>query len=83
MGNDGKELYRCKDLMRAAALLALGVPLSGLNSRGRFYDFLFEDSKRCESIEQSWWRGDLEVNAVKYADSVKRLKNMVFSRKDR
>jgi len=83
MGYDGEELYRCKDLMRSAALLALGIPLSGLNSRGRFYDFLFEDPEKCRVIEQEWWRGTLQVNAVKYADSIKRLKNMVYARKDR
>lgn len=73
--------YECKDLMLAAALLALDVPLVGLEPRDRYYNFVFDDYRRGKEIELMWWAGKLTVSATKYADSIKRLKSLIYSQK--
>ncbi len=77
-----KDTYQSKDLMFSAALLAEGVPLFGARTDdgNSFVTFVFDDRKKCDDIEKQWWAGKLKVNAQHYADSVKRLKNLIHSR---
>lgn len=76
-----KNTYQCKDLMLAAALLACDVPLLGLESHGRYFTFVFTNLYQCKEIERKWWSGNLMVPATKYAESIKRLKNLIYSKK--
>ncbi len=67
--------------MLAAAFLARNVSLLGLEPHGRYFNFIFDDSEHRKEIEQQWWSGTLNVKAVKYADAIKRLKNLIYSKK--
>ena len=77
-----KNTFRCKDLMISAAFIACDVPLLNLEYRGHFFDFIFDDPARCKDIERQWWLGNLRVYATKYAEAIKRLKNLVYAKKD-
>jgi len=72
--------YRSKDLMLSAALLATGLPLKDTENEGSHVVFLFDDFSRAENIEQEWWSGSLTVNAIKYSESIKRLKSLVHAK---
>lgn len=81
MKNTMNDTYQCKDLMLAAALLTCDVPLLGLESQGRYFTFVFDSPEKCRQIEQQWWAGKLMVSATKYAEAIKRLKNLVYSKR--
>ncbi|MBU1091886.1 hypothetical protein KKA27_03445 [Patescibacteria group bacterium] len=74
------EEYYTKDLMFAGALLALGIPLIATRNTDDYLVFAFGTPKEAEQAEREWWAGTLFVNATKYAEAVKRLKNLVYSR---
>lgn len=73
--------YQSKDLMFSAAVLAEGIPLINAvtNSEDGYLTFVFDDFERCSDLERKWWSGSLTVNATRYAEAIKRLKNLVYS----
>lgn len=73
--------YKTKDLYEASALYASGMTLQTLNSEGNQFWFVFSDDSSCQKISDHYWQGSLELNAKKYADAVRTLKDRVFSRK--
>lgn len=80
MNRNYSQTYRSKDLMLSAALLAKGFPLMGTENEGTHVVFLFDDFSKAKDIEQEWWSGSLIVNALKYSESIKRLKNLVHAK---
>ena len=76
-----EQTYSTKDLYEASALYASGMPLSTLKSDGNQFWFIFLNSEECKKISDGYWRGSLDLNAKKYADAVRTLKDRVFSRK--
>lgn len=76
-----KDTFESKDLMLSSALLATGVPLLNVRDERNYLVFIFGDSDKCKKLERQWWAGTLLVNATKYAESVKRLKGLVHSKR--
>ena len=72
--------YQSKDLMLSAALLAKGVPLLDAKDSGGYLIFYFGEPDECQKIEREWWLGELLVSAPKYAEAIKRLKGLIYSR---
>lgn len=83
MTNQG---YRTKDLYEAAFLYTKGCKLIALDRQGwraQFW-FVFENRKEqeCERLANAYWSGDAEVKAVVFVDSIRKLKDRIFSQKD-
>lgn len=72
--------YFTKDLGEAAALVAKEVKLSRLEKDSSFYWFVF-DRKSCEEITAKYWSGELQLDAKKYNDSLRSLKDRLFASK--
>lgn len=78
---DEKYTYHTKDLAEAAAILAKGRRLLRLQPQEDYFLFVFEDEKQCEEIANSFWSGELRVNAKGYADALRTLKDRIFARR--
>lgn len=72
--------YLTKDLGEAAALYAKGVSLIKLQKDSGFCWFVFEGIK-AQSISNKYWSGKLSVDAKKYNESLRSLKDRLFAQK--
>ena len=63
-----------------AALTALGFPLLGIKrGAGSKSLFLFEQSDELVETAQRYWRRSLEIDAMTYFNSLKAIKNQLYS----
>lgn len=72
--------YKTKDLHEAAYLIAVGSKLARLEREINYFHFVFEDSKKCEELSNSFWSGEATVNAKEFVDAIRSLKDRIFSR---
>jgi len=74
--------YRCKDLFEGSLLYSKGQKLLRFEPEGDFFWFVFEnDNDLCESLANSFWAAEIEVNAKHFSDAISTLKNRIFSLK--
>ncbi len=73
------DAYKTKDIGEAAALYSSNIKLLRLDNGDNFYWFVFE-SNNAETIANSYWSGELILKAKVYYDSLRTLKERVFSR---
>ena len=78
--NDG-DVYQTKDLYESALLAACNLKLLRLVKETDFYWFVFENKTRAEELSSKFWQGEALVNAKAYAESIRGLKNRIFSRR--
>ena len=71
--------YETKDLYEAAFLYASGCTLLGLDKSDKEFYFIFSEASFCTSLSNNYWNYSSEINAKKYADSIKCLKERLFS----
>lgn len=74
-----KNQYRTKELSEAAALLTKGQQIVDIERQGRICWFIFNNKELCEDLANKFFFSDLSVNARDYFESVKRLKNRIFT----
>lgn len=74
--------YQTKDLHLAAGILAHGGELSTVEWRGRVAWFQFNSPDRCRDLESDYWGGRLTVVALRYSESMRTLKMLLFSAQD-
>lgn len=77
--NKQKE-FHTRDLSEAAAVLASNIKLLRLEEGQGFYFFVFED-KNTQTLCDRFWAGELTVDAKKYSDALRTLKDRLFARK--
>lgn len=80
INNPSPKEYFTKDLGEAAAIVAKGVKLSRLEKDSSFCWFVF-DKKSSEEISNKYWSGELQLDAKKYSDSLRSLKDRLFAQK--
>ena len=73
--------FRTKDLYEASVIYALGKKLLRLEGGSNQYWFVFADNEGSKRISDSYWAGDIEVNAKSLVHSIKDLKDRVFAQK--
>ena len=71
--------YRTKDLSEASFLYASGQKLITLESDNERFWFVFEDKQACQHLIDAYWRKEAMVNAKEFADSLRSLKDRIFS----
>ena len=72
--------YRTKDLSEASFLYASGKKLTKLEQDNSKFWFLFDDKPSCEQLVEAYWQKDAIVNAKEFADAIRSLKDIIFSR---
>lgn len=73
--------FRTKDLYEASVIYALGKKLIRLEGGSNQYWFVFADNEGSKRISDSYWAGDVEVNAKVLVHSIKDLKDRVFAQR--
>jgi hypothetical protein len=72
--------YETSDLGLAAALLASGVGLVGVNKQNpKRAVFVFTDSPHVQEAVADYWDDKLFMSALTYFDATKRLKTRLYS----
>ena len=72
-------MFETFDLGLAAALISKGQELHDMTSEGKKYKFVFEEEKECKEMADGYWNDTVKVPARKYFDTVKMLKNRMYS----
>ena len=78
-GDSNNSLYRTKDLYLASLIYASNERLVKMESGGKHYIFVFQDSERCEAIASSYWQNVCLINAKAFTDAIRTLKDLIFS----
>ena len=74
-------MFKTTDIWQAAALMARGHRLKGLEKIGyKSVAFLYEDSEEVKQQAEDYMYGSLEVDALTIAQSTKTLKGQAFQR---
>lgn len=71
--------YYVKDLYEASFLYASGINLLRLERDKANYYFIFSDRHQCEKLRDLYWSYNASINAKKLVDSIKSLKERLFS----
>lgn len=72
--------FQTRDINEAAACLAVGLKLIRLEEGNGFYWFIIGSNKGQEVCNQ-FWAGELTVDAKKFSDALRGLKDRLFARK--
>lgn len=68
------------DLGLAAGLVSAGCPVSHLDkSQPQKVQFMFERKEGLDEVIQLYWANSLQVSALEYFNSIKMLKNRIYS----
>lgn len=73
-----KNLYRTKELYFASILYALDVKMVEFTREGRVCWFDFADKEKCEDVYKKFISKDLMVNAKRYEEAIRTLKDLIF-----
>ena len=76
-----ENVYLTRDLYEAALLFACQQKLLRLEKeeKGRSFWFVFLGQKTCQSLVDTYWRRELNVNAKAYTDAIRSLKDRLFA----
>src|SRR3989304_10191827 len=74
------DFFITKDLGLSGALHSKGVKLVRVDRQGKLCFFVFENRSFCESLQQPFYAKTLDVDALEYTNSLRVLKDLVFSR---
>ncbi len=80
INDPGSKEYFTKDLGEAAAIVAKGVKMTRLEKDSSFCWFVF-DRKNCDEISSKYWSGELLIDAKKYNESLRNLKDRLFAQR--
>lgn len=73
--------YSTKDLGEAAALIAVGHKLMGLDWKDDIAFFSFYKQEDCKSVASKYFLNELTVSARLYYDTLRSLKHKMFNKK--
>lgn len=74
--------YKTRDLYIAAMLYALGKKLKSTEKVRNTYWFGFGDFGDCDEIVNQYWKDQVDVNASKFIEAIKKLKTLIFSQSE-
>jgi hypothetical protein len=79
MSNEN-DYYPTSDLALASTLHHLGLSIEALDREyGGKVHFLFKQSKELERAKEAFWKRELIVEPVGFMESVKYIKNRIYS----
>ncbi|KKP38930.1 MAG: hypothetical protein UR29_C0010G0033 [Candidatus Woesebacteria bacterium GW2011_GWC2_33_12] len=73
--------FKTKDIFEASFIYSQDVDLANLELDSNYYWFVFMQKENAEKLSSLYWSGKAEGNIKKFVDSLKTLKDLVFSRK--
>lgn len=77
---NNENLFSSHDMGMVSALISVGYKLLTIEKgRGQKALFIFETTDELIQDAQKYWAGELEVDAQKYFNSIKSVKNQLYS----
>ena len=73
------QTYKTKDLSISAVLVLRKIKLIKVERQEGICWFEFEEKEQCENLASQYLFGEILVNAREYEETIKRLKNIIFS----
>lgn len=73
--------YKTKDIFEAAWIYSQNTPLLWLEPDGRYFWFVFENKDIVEPLASQYWSQKAIGNIKQFVNSLKTLKDFVFSKK--
>ena len=73
--------YRTKDLGEATALVCSSAQLLRLQKESKFFWFIFANKSLCEQLANDYWSGGLKLDARRYSEILRSLKDRLFAQK--
>jgi hypothetical protein len=74
--------WQTKDLFEASWIYSQGVSLLRLDPDSRYFWFVFKDKTLCEQLSQNYWQQNATGNIKQFVNSLKTLKDLVFSKSE-
>lgn len=74
-------VYKTKDLNEASYIYSQGIKLLKLEPSSKYYWFVFSDPQECSDLSTKYWSKTAEGNIKEFVDSLKTLKDLLFSQK--
>lgn len=74
--------YKTKDIYEAAWIYSQEVKLLRIEPDGRYFWFVFDDEKSCNSLSPLYWTQKASGNIKQFVNSFKTLKDLIFSQKE-
>ncbi len=73
--------YKTKDIFEASWLYSQNIPLLRLEPDRSYFFFVFEETGICQQLSTQYWTQHANGNIKAFVNSLKTLKDLVFSRK--
>ncbi len=74
-----EEKFITKEFYLICLLHASGIKILEVQKQGRVFSFGFDEPERCNEIRQKLLSGDIQVNAADYINSIRVIKDLIFS----
>lgn len=75
-----EESYKTKDIFEASWIYSQNIPLLGLEPDGKYFWFVFAKNDNCQSLSSGYWSQKATGNIKQFVNSLKTLKDLVFSK---
>lgn len=72
--------WQTKDIFEASWVYSQNVPLLRLDPDERYFWFVFQNKNLCESLSTDYWQQNANGNIKHFVNSLKTLKDLVFSK---
>jgi hypothetical protein len=72
--------WQTKDIFEASWIYSQNIPLLRLIPDTRYFWFVFQDKKLCEQLSCDYWQQNATGNIKNFVNSLKTLKDLVFSK---
>ncbi|OGG24113.1 hypothetical protein A3A79_02870 [Candidatus Gottesmanbacteria bacterium RIFCSPLOWO2_01_FULL_43_11b] len=73
--------YKTQDIFEASWIYSQNARLIGLEPNGKYSYFVFDDSTLCEHLSTEYWAQQAVGNIKEFVNSLKTLKDLLFSQK--
>jgi len=73
--------YKSKDIFESAWIYSQNIKLLNLEPDGKYSWFVFQDETLCKNLASDYWSQKATGNIKQFVNSLKTLKDLVFSRK--
>lgn len=81
MENNKDNIYRTKDIFEASWIYSQNIPLLRMEPDGNYFWFVFNDPISSQKLSTTYWSQQATGNIKQFVNSLKTLKDLVFSQK--
>lgn len=72
--------WQTKDIFEASWIYSQDISLLRLDPDSKYFWFVFSNKKLCEQLSQDYWQQKATGNIKNFVNSLKTLKDLVFSK---